>query len=140
MTHPRAAITRRTFLALAAAGTALLPGRAEAGPHGRWLAEDIRGGGVIDRIQTVLEIAPEGRVSGSGGCNRIVGTARIDGPAMTFSQMASTKMACPAAVMMQEQKFLAALAQVRRWREDQQSRKLILSDDAGTVLMILARM
>src|SRR5262245_16033622 len=50
---------------------------AAAGPIGRWLAEDIRGGGVIDRVQTVLEIAADGGISGSGGCNAMRGTATI---------------------------------------------------------------
>ena len=33
-------------------------------PAGRWLAEDISGGGVIDNLQTVLEIAADGTVAG----------------------------------------------------------------------------
>ena len=49
-------------------------------PAGRWLAEDIRGGGVIDRLQSVLEIAGDGRISGTGGCNRIMGKARMRAP------------------------------------------------------------
>lgn len=113
------------------------PARADAALQGRWLAEDI--GGVVDRVQTVLEIGPDGRVSGSGGCNRIFGTVRIEGQAIAFGQMGSTKMACVGAVMMQEQRFLAALAQARRWRIDAPLRKLILSDEAGTVLVVLAR-
>jgi putative lipoprotein len=32
-------------------------------PTGRWLAEDIGSGGVIDRLQTVLEIAADGTIT-----------------------------------------------------------------------------
>src|SRR5262245_17332334 len=61
---------------------------------GRWLAEDIRNGGVIDRLQTVLELGADGAVSGSGGCNRMTGRVVIAGHRMTFGPLASTKMAC----------------------------------------------
>ncbi|MFN6952259.1 MAG: META domain-containing protein [Albidovulum sp.] len=133
------ALTRRAILAFSVLCAIPLPARADAALHGRWLAEAIGGRGVVDRIQTVLEIAPDGRVSGSGGCNRIFGAVRIDGQALAFSQMGSTKMACESAVMIQEQQFLAALANVRRWRIDGSSRKLILSDAAGAELVVLAR-
>lgn len=136
-------LSRRAALAVAAI---LMPGivrsaaaQGPAGPAGRWLAEDIRGGGVVDRIQTVLDIAVDGRVTGSGGCNRIVGQARIEGAAISFSQMASTRMACPQAVMDQEQKFLTALGEARRWRIDEPRRKLMLEDGNGAVLVVLAR-
>ena len=45
-----------------------------------WLAEDINGGGVIDYAQTTLIIKSDGSVSGSGGCNRFMTSASIDGP------------------------------------------------------------
>lgn len=111
-----------------------------ATPTGRWLAEDIRGGGVIDRLQTVLEIAPDGAVSGSGGCNRIFGRAAISGDSISFGRLASTRMACAPAAMNQEQKFLAALENVRRWRIDTGRGKLLLLDPGGATIVILARM
>ncbi|MDH7796232.1 MULTISPECIES: YbaY family lipoprotein [unclassified Beijerinckia] len=113
---------------------------APARPDGRWLAEDIGGGGVIDRLQTVLEIAPNGAVSGSGGCNRMVGKANIAGDRLSFGPIASTKMACPPAAMNQEAKFFAALADVRAWRVDAIRQKLILLDAQGRTIITLARM
>lgn len=144
MTHaPGKAPSRRMILAGAGLVAAAWSGPAAAqegtGPTGRWLAEDIGGGGVVDRIQTVLDIAGDGRVTGSGGCNRIAGQARIEGAAIAFSQMASTRMACPPAVMDQEAKFLAVLGEVSRWRIDELRRKLILEDATGKVLVVLAR-
>lgn len=137
------ALSRRAVLAGAGIAAAGWSGPAiaqdGAGPSGRWLAEDIGGGGVVDRIQTVLDIAADGRVSGSGGCNRIVGQARIEGSTIAFSQMASTRMACPPAVMDQEARFLAALGQASRWRIDELRRKLFLEDATGKVLVVLAR-
>ncbi len=95
-------------------------------PTGRWLAEDIRGGGVIDCLQSVLEIAGDGRISGTGGCNRIMGKARIAGATITLSPLATTRMACSPAVMDQERKFLAALEAARSWRIDPARHKLVL--------------
>jgi putative lipoprotein len=46
-------------------------------PAGRWLAENIRGGGVIDRLQTILEVGADGAVSGTGGCSVLRGRVII---------------------------------------------------------------
>lgn len=73
--------------------------------NGRWLVEDIRRGGVIDRVQTILEINANGSISGAGGCNRFTGRASIAGRRITFGPIASTRMACTPAVMNQEGKF-----------------------------------
>lgn len=108
-------------------------------PVGAWLAEDIGGGGVIDRIQTVLEIGDDGRVSGSGGCNRISGQATIEGAAISFGPIIATRMACPAAVMTQEAKFIAALEKVRGWQLDPAQGKLSLLDEQGQAVMVLAQ-
>ncbi|KFC75611.1 Heat shock protein-like protein [Bosea sp. LC85] len=110
-----------------------------ATPVGRWLAEDIRGGGVIDRLQSVLELAADGKVSGTGGCNRMSGSAKLSGPQISFGPLASTRMACTLAAMNQESKFFAALESARSWRIDRQD-KLVLLDAGGTPIMRLARM
>ncbi len=107
-------------------------------PVGHWLAEDIRGGGVIDNLQSVLEISGNGAVSGSGGCNRLHGQATISGASLSFGAIASTRMACPPAVMDQESKFLSALEAVRSFRVDSQQRKLFLLDAAGQTVMRLS--
>lgn len=107
-------------------------------PVGRWLAEDIRGGGVIDNLQSVLEISADGSVSGSGGCNRLHGQATISGTSLAFGAIASTRMACPPAVMDQESKFLSALEMVRSFRIDPQQHKLFLLDAAGQTVLRLS--
>lgn len=109
-------------------------------PTGKWLAEDIDGGGVIDRLQTTLEIRDDGIVNGMGGCNRYAGSAKIDGTAIKFLPMASTRMACSPAVMNQESKFHSTLEKVRTWRIDQAQRKLLLLDRQGFELMRLSKM
>lgn len=101
-------------------------------PAGDWLAEDIRGRGVVDRMQTTLSIAADGTVSGSGGCNHYTGTATIAGARISFGPLATTRMACTPAVMEQEQKFFSALTVVRAFRVDPATRKLFLLDLTGT--------
>ncbi len=63
-----------------------------------WLAEDIKGGGVIDNAQSTVSIAAGGKVTGSGGCNRMFGTATIAGDALTFGGIGTTRMACAPAL------------------------------------------
>jgi len=111
-----------------------------ATPAGRWLAEDIGGGGVIDRLQTVLEIAVDGTVSGSGGCNRMSGKAVISGSQITFGPIASTNMACAPAAMDQEGKFFEALSQARSWNIHTGMHKLALLDADGKPVVILSGM
>jgi heat shock protein HslJ len=81
-----------------------------------WLAEDIQGGGVIDNVQSTVKFEPAGKVVGSGGCNRLFGTATVTGNSLAFGGIGTTRMACPPAVMQQESKFLNALAATRTFR------------------------
>lgn len=84
-----------------------------SGLIGEWLAEDIDGAGVIDNAQSKIAIGADGRVSGSGGCNRLMGTADVGEGRLAFSLLAATRKMCAPALMDQEGKFIAALATVR---------------------------
>lgn len=78
--------------------------------------------------QLVLD-GQDGRFSGSGGVNRLMGSYIVDGKGLTFSQVASTMMAGPPEAMQQEQAVVAALGAVRGFSivGDQ----LTLVDDSG---------
>ena len=103
-----------------------------------WVAEDIGGKGVLDRVRTTLAFTADGKVSGSGGCNRIAGSYTLAGETIGFGQMISSMMACTPAVGEQEGRFLRVLGQAKRWRITPQG-KLELLDPAGVVLARLAR-
>lgn len=74
-----------------------------------WRVEDLNGAGVIDNAQTTLNFDPEGRVYGSGGCNRFNGGFELAGDTLTIGPVASTQMACAEAVSNQEWTFFQLL-------------------------------
>ncbi len=113
--------------------------QAPTGLTGDWLAEDIGGRGVLDNVQTVLTIAADGSVSGSGGCNRMFGMAEIKDDKISFGPIGSTMMACPEAVMDQEHRFFLSLDEVESWQIDEAQDKLILLDKGGETLLVLSR-
>ncbi len=71
------------------------------------------------------------RVTGSGGCNRLIGRFELDGDTLRFRGFAGTMMACPAG-MEQEQRFLEALGKVERYRISGSHREML--DATGAVL------
>jgi putative lipoprotein len=107
---------------------------------GRWRAEAIRNRGFPADFLAVLEIAPDGKVTGSGGCNRISGTVTVEGAYMSFGPIIATKMACAPAVTDHESNFLSALAATRLWRFDEMRDKLILVDARGVTVLRLVRL
>lgn len=101
-----------------------------------WLAEDIKGGGVIDNAQSTLVFASGGRVTGSGGCNRLFASVNVAGDALSFGGVGTTRMACAPALMDQEQKFLGALAATRTFRFDGPYLRLYDGNGAELVRLI----
>lgn len=95
-----------------------------------WLAEDIDGQGVIDNAQSTFSVANDGKVAGSGGCNRYFAQAEVDGDKIDIGKAGATMMACAPALMDQERKFFAALEKAATFRIDGQG-KLFLVDANG---------
>lgn len=102
-----------------------------------WVAEDITGRGVVDRLQSSITFGADGRAYGSGGCNRFTGGYTLEGTSLRIGQMAQTNMACVEAAMDQEQRFHQALGAVRGWRIE--NGILHLTDDRGATVLRLAR-
>ncbi len=107
---------RTLTLAFLAALAASAPVNAQGDLTGSsWLAEDIMGGGVVDRARSTFQALPEGRVAGSSGCNRFTGNGVVSGGKVAIGALATTRMACPEALMKQEAKYLKALAASTRY-------------------------
>ena len=61
-----------------------------------------------------LQLAADGKMSASAGCNNMMGTYKLDGPTgISFGPVASTRMACPD--MESEQAFSAMLSEVNTY-------------------------
>jgi putative lipoprotein len=100
-----------------------------------WLAEDIGGAGTVETAKTTMTFDAEGKVYGSGGCNRFFGPVTIKGNAIRFGLMGSTMMACPEPQMDQERKFFDALTGVRSYRMEDPGGKLVLLAEDGAPLV-----
>lgn len=83
-----------------------------------------------------LHFLEAGRLAGTGGCNRFIGTYRVDGDHLRVSAHAGTKMACGQG-MDAEVGFHALLDQVTHWRIE--GATLLLLDDAGRLVLSLER-
>jgi heat shock protein HslJ len=81
----------------------------------------------------VLRFA-DGRLSGSAGCNRLLGSYTRDGASLKLApNMASTMMACPPPLMAQEQAVTKALAATAAFKLGDEG--LMLLDTAGRPLL-----
>jgi copper homeostasis protein (lipoprotein) len=89
------------------------------------------------RREPHLMLRPEdGRFGGFGGCNRLLGSYRVDGERLELSPAASTMMACPEG-MDTERAFIETLGRVVTWRII--GEHLELFDDNGALLARLER-
>jgi heat shock protein HslJ len=84
----------------------------------QWVLEDLAGAGVLDRAQATLSFGEGGSVHGSGSCNRFMGPVTVEEESISFGALAATRMACPEAVMNQEERYFAALGGARRFERD----------------------
>ena len=67
--------------------------------------------GALEGSQPTLTVGPDGKVTGSGGCNNYTGAVTTSGMAIKFTGLAATKKACSDEVNAQEAAFLKALEQ-----------------------------
>ncbi len=104
-----------------------------------WRATEIAGDPVPAGVEALLQFGDEGRLSGSGGCNRFTGTFEVvDGSeAITIGPLAATRMFCAGPGMEVENSLFAAFGQVRAY--DRDGTRLVLSDADGTPLVALVQ-
>jgi heat shock protein HslJ len=83
-----------------------------------WTLVSIGDTPAIEGAGARLSFDSGGNVSGSTGCNSISGSYALDGSALTFGPLATTRMACEDALMVQEVAVLEALSGVSGWGVD----------------------
>lgn len=103
----------------------------------RWIATMINNGrgGVVSTLEGTEVSAvfeADGRVAGSGGCNRCSGSFEVKGDEITIGPLAATLKAClaPEGVGEQEDRYFAALARVASWSIREERLQLRSADGA----------
>lgn len=98
-----------------------------------WVIEDIAGEGVIDNSQASLQFLPDGRLAGNGTCNRFFSSYQRNNMQLSIQPAGATMMACPEALMNQEQKLLTMLPTVESYRVDDTGALLLMTTDGKTI-------
>jgi heat shock protein HslJ len=101
---------------LAASQPPLTPGAALGGTA--WNLVEMGGTADLGHIVPTIAFGAGGRVSGFAGCNTFSGTYDTDGPTLTVSRLATTKIGCPRPASAVEADYLAALDGVTTWAID----------------------
>ena len=119
-----------------AACLAMSAGTASAQQHSLEGSEWSLAGDTGETARSVT-FAVNGRIFGSGGCNRFTGSYKQQDGELTISRLAASRKACSPDIMQKESEFLAMLARVRGAKvEDAQ---LTLLDGSGADLVTLSR-
>ena len=102
-----------------------------------WTIVWLHGVDLVAGKAATLSFDADGRLSGSGGCNRLSGSYTLsgDGSTIAISNVSSTRMLCEGPVMSFERALIAALQSVGSASIDKDDR-LVLGR-AGTSVVIL---
>jgi heat shock protein HslJ len=101
-----------------------------------WTAERIFAQ-TADATESTVIFNEDGTVNGSTGCNNYQGAVDINGTAMGFGLLATTRKMCEPAVSGQEIVFLEALGSVHSWHR--MGSTLELLDENNTVVIRLVQ-
>lgn len=70
---------------------------------------------LIDRSMLSFSLIDAQRATGLAGCNRWTASYQLKGKQLSLQNIATTRKMCAPALMEQEQRYLAALAEIQRW-------------------------
>jgi CubicO group peptidase (beta-lactamase class C family) len=98
-----------------------------------WRIEDVEGMGVIDFSNATLHFMSDGTLAGNATCNRLIGSYEIEGDALTVAPTGATMMACPEALMAQEQRILDLLPKIERYVIDETGALILIAADGRTI-------
>jgi len=101
---------------------------------GEWQVESIEGGAVVPGSQPFLAFGTDGLLAGNASCNRIIGNYALTGETLTFSALATTRMACEPALLTQEQDVVRALGSVTGFGIDGQNNLVLLGGDTPRIV------
>ena len=105
----------------------------------RWQLESLDDAAPAGEAPLTLEFDAAGRVSGSSGCNRFSASYALEGDALRFGPIASTKMArLDEALMQQEMAYLAALEAVTHYEQSTESLVIFYGEEQRLIFVPLA--
>lgn len=151
---PNKLIGLSTLMGLSLLGCQVLEGETENAVseqvlRGRWQVTSLAGSPVEPRSRAYLEFSNPPRLTGSGGCNHFFGVYHYDNQTLEIaSAIGSTRMACAAKTMAQEQYMFHLLPDAVRAElgeadgdeaEMEQKAELLLRDETGRVLITAVR-
>jgi heat shock protein HslJ len=70
---------------------------------------------LIDNSHLTMTLGNDGRAYGNAGCNHWFASYQLQGDAISFGPVGSTRKLCAPALMEQEHRFLEAMGKVQRW-------------------------
>ncbi len=80
-----------------------------------WRAEDIGGGGIIDRSRATLVLDADGSVSGNASCNAYSGRYTLEGGVLAISGLVlARERTCAPSLLHQENRFIEVLGAAQR--------------------------
>lgn len=98
-----------------------------------WLVENIDGAGVPAGADVTLGFGSDGRVAGSGGCNRWFASFDLTGEGLSIGPAGATMMVCAPPVMDHEGRFFAALAKVTGFDIGADGALVLWGPDGGVI-------
>ncbi|TDT37688.1 heat shock protein HslJ [Halospina denitrificans] len=103
-----------------------------AGPV--WMVTEVGGESVMTNYRASMHFRADGRLGGRASCNHFTARWERLGSNVVIETAAATRMACPTAVMDQEQRFLGALSRVAGFSVNEQ-RVLTLENAEGEAVI-----
>ncbi|MCC7556587.1 MAG: META domain-containing protein [Methanoculleus marisnigri] len=95
--------------------------------------------GVLPGTEVTAAFGPDGKVTGSAGCNGYGGDYQIDGTSLSISSIAQTLKLClePEGIMDQESRFIDLLGSAAGCRIEND--RLIITDAEGTDVLVFVK-
>ena len=96
-----------------------------------WTAVRVKGADLVAEKPATIVFEPSGRLTGSGGCNRLMGkyTLAGNGSSVRIEQVSSTRLLCPQSVMRAERALISALETAKAISADRNGRLVLHRDD-----------
>lgn len=102
-----------------------------------WRAVEIDGRPVVGSEPVTVYFGSDGRIAGKSGCNNYSARYRMSGADLTvYPPLVGTRMACPPAIMKQEQRFQDILQRVRAIQPGPRG-NIVLTTSERTAIMLV---